>query len=296
VWWHHEQVKRALIVVLLLFAAVSGFAKERDLKRELISELLHVIDAKGLTQASFDAVFATLRGLNEQPRVNDLPEEYRAQFEEQEKAEQEKLKRFRERLFTRMDYQKYAEEAYVPLFDEHFTADELKELIAFFKTKPGQKLVTIMPSIGVGGLAQGKSLLMKATEETSQEIDKEEASKTPWRATMADMRTIATALEARATDTNNYPDASFEDLPGLLSPTYIREVPKVDGWGNSFAYVGNGEHYRIISAGADRRFEWSSRQIATAGLEQRQTDNPDADIVYQDGTFMQYPAESQPQN
>jgi hypothetical protein len=290
-------MKRALIVVFLLFAAVSGFAGERELKRELISELLVVIDAKGLTQASFDSVFATLRGLNDPPpRVNDLPEEYRAQFEEQEKAEQEKLKRFRERLFARLDYQKYAEEAYVPLFDEHFTADELKELIAFFKTKPGQKLVTIMPGIGVGGLAQGKSLLMKAAEETSQEMDKEDAAKTPWRATMADMRTIATALEARATDTNNYPDASFEDLPGLLSPTYIKEVPKVDGWGSSFAYVGNGEHYRIISAGADRRFEWSSRQIATTGIEPRQTDNPDADIVYQDGNFIQFPAEAQPQN
>jgi hypothetical protein len=290
-------MKHALIVLSLLFAAVSGFAEEREPKRELIAELLRVIDAKGLTQASFDAVFATLRGLNEpQTRVSDLPEEYRAQFEESEKAEQEKQNRFRERVLTRLNYQKYAEDAYVPLFDEHFTADELKELIAFFKTKPGQKLVTIMPGIGVGGLAQGKSLLMKAAGEASEEIDKEDSAKTPWRSTMADMRMIATALEARATDTNNYPDASFEDLPGLLSPTYIKEVPKADGWGSSFVYAGNGEHYRIISAGADRRFEWSSRQIATTGVEPRPSDNPDTDIVFQDGNFIQYPAVSQPQN
>jgi hypothetical protein len=288
-------MKRALILALVVVAG-SAFAGEREIKRGLIAELLQVIDAKGLTQASFDAVFATLRGLNSEHQLTDIPEEYRAQFEEQRKAEEENLRKFRERLFTRVDYQKYAEEAYEPLFDEHFTADELKELIVFFKTKPGQKLVKIMPGIGVGGLSQGKSLLMKAAEETTQELDKEEAAKNPWRKTMADMRAIATALEARATDTNDYPDASFEDLEGLISPTYIRNVPKVDGWGTPFVYVGNAMHYRIISAGADRRTEWSSRQISESGVESRPTDDPDADIVFQDGSFIQYPAESQPEN
>jgi hypothetical protein len=82
----------------------------------------------------------------------------------------------------------------------------------------------------------------------------------------------------------------------LISPTYIRNVPKVDGWGTPFVYVGNAKHYRIISAGADRRTEWSSRQISESGVEPRPTDDPDADIVFQDGSFIQYPAESEPQN
>ena len=59
--------------------------------------------------------------------------------------------------------------------------------------------------------------------------------------TMADIRTIATAWEARATDTNSYsaagvsfawPDdeVSGPALDGMLSPTYIKSLPQKDGW------------------------------------------------------------------
>ena len=62
--------------------------------------------------------------------------------------------------------------------------------------------------------------------------------------TMADMRTIATAWEARATDMNRYDAAGVPStLAGsarqlrrrwtrMLSPTYIKTLPQNDGWGN----------------------------------------------------------------
>src|SRR3954451_19149870 len=59
--------------------------------------------------------------------------------------------------------------------------------------------------------------------------------------TMADMRSIATAWEARATDTNRYTAAGGLSLPstsigqsalaGMLAPTYIKLLPSKDGWG-----------------------------------------------------------------
>src|SRR5206468_9144840 len=58
--------------------------------------------------------------------------------------------------------------------------------------------------------------------------------------TMADMRTIATAWEARATDVNKYNAAGVCSIPstvsipsqmsGILSPTYIKVLPPRDGW------------------------------------------------------------------
>src|SRR5215471_2765260 len=63
--------------------------------------------------------------------------------------------------------------------------------------------------------------------------------------TMADMRSLATAVEAYAVDNNNYLAATC--LPGVfttygtvmdtnslssLSPTYIGNPPRIDGWGN----------------------------------------------------------------
>src|SRR3954464_5648987 len=67
--------------------------------------------------------------------------------------------------------------------------------------------------------------------------------------TMADMRTIATAWEARATDVNKYNAAGTisavtacsnsitqADLSGALAPTYIKLLPNKDGWGNTLKF------------------------------------------------------------
>src|SRR3954469_13050 len=60
--------------------------------------------------------------------------------------------------------------------------------------------------------------------------------------TMADMRTIATAWEARATDLNKYNAAGAITIPTqtvdmgtlgtYLAPTYVKTFPNKDGWGN----------------------------------------------------------------
>src|SRR5881392_4029174 len=67
--------------------------------------------------------------------------------------------------------------------------------------------------------------------------------------TMADLRTIATAWEARATDVNKYSAAGVITLPGttiptasmtgILSPTYIKSLPPRDGWGNDWKYLSD---------------------------------------------------------
>src|SRR5690348_6025979 len=62
--------------------------------------------------------------------------------------------------------------------------------------------------------------------------------------TMADMRTVATAWEARATDTNKYnaaaafPTVSLDltDLQTYLCPSYIVKFPNKDGWEHDFHY------------------------------------------------------------
>src|SRR5437762_11848725 len=63
--------------------------------------------------------------------------------------------------------------------------------------------------------------------------------------TMADIRTEATAWEARATDVNSYTVAgatftwptsnvSYTNLAAATSPTYIKNLPQNDGWGRGY--------------------------------------------------------------
>src|SRR5258708_12701627 len=69
--------------------------------------------------------------------------------------------------------------------------------------------------------------------------------------TMADMRSTATAWEARATDVNRYNAAGTfagltvdfsGNLTSALTPTYIKNVPLKDGWGNNMEF---GVHHTI---------------------------------------------------
>ena len=127
--------------------------------------------------------------------------------------------------------------------------------------------------------------------------------------TMADMRTIATAWEARATDRNSYtvePDrhatrgndpADFAklhsvpvaDLERALVPRYIRKLPRTDGWGNEFdlrtgAYNEKGEaqSYAIRSFGNDGR---ADGHLYKGGV----ITNFKGDLVYANGSFLQFP-------
>jgi type II secretion system protein G len=110
--------------------------------------------------------------------------------------------------------------------------------------------------------------------------------------TMNDMRMIATAWEARATDAHTYTVAGYTfpaqvapaDLLAALTPTYIRQFPVNDGWGNAFGF-GAGtlpKDYAIRSPGRDGVLDGNNY----AGGE---FDDIDCDIVFAGGTFVQYP-------
>ncbi len=283
-------MKRAWFV-LFLFVASTVLAGERSEKQQLVAELLEVIDAKAMTHAAFENTIAALTAaLNEDYRgPGDVPEEYRAEWAEEKRKEEAKRHEFTDRMFAQLDYAKYFDQVYVPLF-ENFTTDELRQLIDFFRTRPGQKLAKALPRFGTG---VGMEIIQEAAQATQKEIDREEAAKYPWKQTMADLRSLATAVEARATDVNEYPKVAFEELESLIAPTYIRTVPKVDSWGTPFLYVSDGEHYRFVSAGADKRFEWKARQLDLTATEPAFPKSLDADIIFQDGNFLQSPLAAQ---
>src|SRR6187431_1614672 len=96
--------------------------------------------------------------------------------------------------------------------------------------------------------------------------------------TLADMRTIATAWEARASDTGGYAAAGMvqpdteEPQPGdsiegenqalistqlvsWLEPTYCKKIPVYDGWGQEFQVGAVNNEYAIVSSGANKSME-----------------------------------------
>jgi len=106
--------------------------------------------------------------------------------------------------------------------------------------------------------------------------------------TMADIRTIGTAVEAYATDFNFYPKVaaglSTASLQNYITPTFIKRLPDNDGWNNAIQWVGDsgaGTSYTLYSGGKDGT-------VDSAWVNHAVTDFNN-DIVFSNGQFYQWP-------
>ncbi len=127
--------------------------------------------------------------------------------------------------------------------------------------------------------------------------------------TMANMKVIANAWEARAAEYKAYNAAGATfDIPArpvtaaqmrtMLEPTYIRNMPQVDGWNHPLDFALDQPYplrnrrqqatvYSIRSPGRDGQYDGTGRtgRRYTTG----ETDEFDADIVFSNGNFMTWP-------
>lgn len=110
--------------------------------------------------------------------------------------------------------------------------------------------------------------------------------------TMADIRSIGTAVETFAVANGRYP-ANVEtstpvagntemNLEQWLSPDFIRQPPAVDGWGHPLVYQSDseGSSYRLMSYGKDG--------VLSPRSSGRTTDF-DCDIIFEVGGFVAWP-------
>jgi hypothetical protein len=70
--------------------------------------------------------------------------------------------------------------------------------------------------------------------------------------TTADLRTIATALEAYRRHRGGYVEATTGGgLIDRLAPDYMKKILRLDAWSHEFEYSGTSAKYRLASNGAD---------------------------------------------
>ncbi len=102
--------------------------------------------------------------------------------------------------------------------------------------------------------------------------------------TMADMRSIGTAVESYAVDNNIYPTAAnITALEPVLEPVYIKEMPLTDGWRFPLIYEPGttpGTGYTVESTGKN-------------GTDDADVAGPttlfSADILFVNGQFTSWP-------
>ena len=103
--------------------------------------------------------------------------------------------------------------------------------------------------------------------------------------TMADTKSIATAVEAFAVDHDAYPVAdSVDELAQQLSPTYLANVPRLDGWSHPFQVSSRADGYLIYSFGKDGQ---------GSNCDDGPTQSFNDEICFADGDFVRYPSGTQ---
>lgn len=192
-------------------------------------------------------------------------------------------------------------EAYVRLYAKYFTVQELDAMTAFYLSPAGRKSLEVLPQMMQEAMQAGMDHLSPKLDQAFLAAKADVEKKRPWRPTMRDLRSVATAVEAYATDNNEYPSGDYAGLKEHLVPTYIESLPEKDIWGHAYAYVASPDrqHYRLVSAGSDTIFEWDSRRIAElkegAEAETRYRERLEDDVIFADGTFVQLPLQAKPQ-
>lgn len=280
----------ALLTFLLALPLAAAQANPTPRQIDLAREMLKLAGVDEVARSMFDTI---IESAHERMLASATTDEERAEAEQQ-------ANRLKQLIREKLDLTDFLD-AVVLVYARSFTETELEQIVAFYKSPAGQKLTRSQSDLMREGAKLGQEKIGPKLNAIFLELQHEEELKKPWERTMADMRLIATAVEAYSTDNDDekYPAAtSLDALRKDLEPTYVRTLPVKDVWGNAYSYSVSDDRlsYRIVSAGADGVFEWDSRRAApaTENAKTRLTDHPGDDIIYADGSFLQVPRVSQP--
>jgi hypothetical protein len=184
-------MKLNIFSALLLFLFVNlSFAQQTSPetkispeKQFLIKEYFEITGGRDAVNKSLDAVFANLN--NTLPMIISANIEQNSNLTAAQKADLQKSmpemvarmgKRFQEELNRELDFAKVVEEVNYPLLDKFFTAAELKDLIAFYKSPTGQKAISLQPQIYTEATTRLNAVLIPVMQKVMKKVTDEETT------------------------------------------------------------------------------------------------------------------------
>jgi hypothetical protein len=231
---------RNLIILLtaLLIASTAAAAEQKisPKKQKLIRELLELTDAP---EGAADAIIDILGGRLGLPIA---PEEARGEVREGKQVAA------------------IAEETQMEIYDRYFTEKQLRDLITFFKTKTGQHYVEVARKMAA---ESRKNLRTETERRLNESAEQGRAART-----RNDLQTLGLALSAYFAEHAMYPKAeSIGNVASILVPKYAPTIPQQDAWGRPFSYEvsADGQHYRVVSSGADGKLASSDDIVFSDG-------------------------------
>jgi uncharacterized protein len=105
----------------------------------------------------------------------DLTKAEKASLEDEFlKDEKESIRRFQDKLIERLNFSKTVNEISASVYDKYYTLEELKDLIAFYKTPTGQKSLRLMTPIFAETMRQMQERLLPKVPIIMQQLQDED--------------------------------------------------------------------------------------------------------------------------
>lgn len=173
---HHYRTGIAILFGIML-SVVAVAAESDDEKQALIDQYLELSGGEGQYEklqlvmvGQMQKVYAA--GLSQAVRgMGQIPKEKMAEVNQLAK---ESLVRIQGTLKSRIDksvrFADLKENILFPLYKEHYTAEELKEVIAFYQSPVGQKMVRLSPQIMQQFMARYKEQFTDVLQKIGREV------------------------------------------------------------------------------------------------------------------------------
>ena len=145
-----------LAAVVIVFTGSSSFSQQKvsPEKEALIKELLVVSgSAKGAKDAA--NMMSTIQKAESEKMINNMIENDKtlsaAEKEQLKTATLDSVRRMTQRVdefFEKeFDMTKAIDDLMIPIYDKHFTDSEIRDLVTFYRSPVGQKVITSMPEL-----------------------------------------------------------------------------------------------------------------------------------------------------
>ena len=161
-------------------AATSASAEKRALVRELLDLTNSRQNTETLFNAQFDEMEKRLPEIEWQAitAIQDFGKLTLTQRNQMRAKLSESTLRMSKRIRTlfveRIDMQQLIEDITFSVYDRHFTVDELRNLVAFYKSPTGKKVVEVTPLMLTESAAKAGELVAPKVTAIVEEIQKEE--------------------------------------------------------------------------------------------------------------------------
>ena len=154
------QIRTMGAVILVAGALMQPAKSDAELtesKQETIRELLGIVGVVGMAEQMRDqqSMVELMQIRPSYPQMMEFAVSEQTDLSEKDRqlllARLEDFDAFAERfraLFAeRLNFSQIIEAVYLPLYDKYFSEQELREMVAFYRTRVGRKSIEVMPSL-----------------------------------------------------------------------------------------------------------------------------------------------------